>query len=130
MGETLLQLLKSKKGQAMLAGVAAYALARAGFDVPAEELMLPLGLVGMYIGSQGLADFKKEAAKHGQTLIAGDPVEFEAARVREGLADTGGGSRLGKEARAEYDATGGNEWERQFHADQKRRAQQRRTRRK
>lgn len=34
----------------------------------------------------------------------GDPAAFEAARKKAGLSDEGGGSRVGKEARKEWDA--------------------------
>lgn len=59
---------------------------------------------------------RKKAAKKAQAA------EFERRRKELGLADEGGGSRLGKEARAEYDKTGGNEWEKAFHAEQRAKA--------
>lgn len=66
-------------------------------------------------GKKYLKAKKKEAKRAAKKLAKGDPVALEVYRRKAGLADEGGGSRLGHEARKEYDATGGNEWEKEFH---------------
>lgn len=59
MWETLKALAKSKKAVATIAGLAAYGFSRAGFNVPANDLMVPAGILVTYVLAQGVADHGK-----------------------------------------------------------------------
>lgn len=61
---TLKTLFQSKKFLAMISGVAVYAANRFGFEVAQADADRILALFALYIGSVGLTDFGKEAAKH------------------------------------------------------------------
>lgn len=63
MMDMLKSFLTSKKGIATVAGIASWAVGRAGFDVPADELMPIVGMLGAYVLGQGVADAGKEKAK-------------------------------------------------------------------
>ena len=63
MKEALAAILGSKKALATIAGLITTALMRFGFDVPREDVMAFVGLIGAYVVGQGVADHGKERAK-------------------------------------------------------------------
>jgi hypothetical protein len=95
MGSFFRKLLSSRKAVMTIASVASYGLARAGLDIPAEELAVPLGLVGAYVLGQSYVDGKAYQASAERTAA-----ELEAIRAMAGTASTA----IGKAARAAWDA--------------------------
>ena len=63
---TLIELIKSKKFYALLAGVIVAILSSFGLGIPEEKLTEILMFIGTYILGQGLADFRK----HGDQALA------------------------------------------------------------
>lgn len=63
MTETLKALMGSKKFVAGIAGMIAAAIARVGYDLPAEDVALILSTLVAAIVSQGVADLGKEKAR-------------------------------------------------------------------
>jgi len=60
--DALKGLVGSKKALATLAGMIVAAVAKFGFDAPADFVYGLLGLVSAYVVGQGAADWGKEAA--------------------------------------------------------------------
>ena len=63
MKEVLKALFSSKKFLALIAGLASWLVAKAGLDIPSEDLMPLILMLSSYLVGQGVADFGKESAK-------------------------------------------------------------------
>lgn len=63
MKDVLKSLFASKKFLALLAGLLAWLIGKAGLDLPADDLLPMLGVISVYLLGQGVADHGKEAAK-------------------------------------------------------------------
>ena len=54
--DVLKRFLSSRKAMVMLAGVVAWAVGRAGFNVDPNDLLAPLGLAATWIGAEAVVD--------------------------------------------------------------------------
>lgn len=76
----LKELLHSKKAAAVAAGIVTWGLGRIGLDVPAEELIPVLELLGWYVVGQGVADAGKyfKASRSVADALGAQPIDRSA----------------------------------------------------
>lgn len=73
------EILTSKKALAMIAGAIVWALAQAGIVASPDAILPLLGVIGMYLLGQGIADNGKSATK----LAADSLGKSQAPPVKE-----------------------------------------------
>jgi hypothetical protein len=77
------QLLASKKGQAMIAGLVVWIVGKFGFQLSIADLVAPLSLIAAYIVGQGIADHGVAAAKEETTrAMIADPATVTTAVIK------------------------------------------------
>jgi hypothetical protein len=85
--EPLRSLLRSRKFLVMLGTLAAYAASRIGLNVSPEDLALPIGAVGAWLLSHGIADAgaAKAAAERAAFEVAAAALEASVIRLERKL---------------------------------------------